>query len=471
LTPNTECHEQAILIDSLVFRLFKHPQLAAAIRDALDFTGAWHQRASPLSAPFVVVLVLFLALERSLSIARVLNLGFRLITGPSRRSRMRRVTPEALCHARDRLGIGPLKVLFESTCSQVRPVPTFYGRRVWALDTVDLRIPDSDANVQRFGRPGATSQAGFPQMGATVLLDVAGRQIRDVIFGDITESERDLAIPLVRHLGKDDLVLQDRGIAGAWVLHCYREGGFDYISRISKNWKPRILKRFGRGDYLVELVGPLPVRLRKTLPDGSRPRLVALVARLIEYRLPNGRRVRLVTSLIDPEEVPARDIARQYHKRWDIELAFDEIKTHFAAVPHGTTRTILRSKSPDRAIQEAYALFATYNLVRQLIAQAADQARIDPTLISFVEALDFIRWSMFTAHRAQSAQREVLAELFAEISSCIIDRPRRPRICPRAVKVKTNRYDKKLSHHKEYPNLASTHLELVNRYYSKKRAA
>jgi hypothetical protein len=471
LIRTTTCPDEANVTDSLVFRLFKHPALGQAIEGALDRSGVWHQRERRLPAPFVVALTLLLALERSLSIARVLNLSWAVLRGVRSAKQVRGVTQEAVCHARKRLGFAPLRELFEYTAACVQPCPTFHGLRVWALDTMDLRAPDSDANVARFGRPGATSQAGFPQIGASVLLDVAGRQVRDVVFANITESERTLAIPLVRHLKRGDLVLQDRGIAGAWVLHCYSEGGFDYISRISKTWKPKILRRLGRGDYLVELVGILPVRLRPTLPDGSIQRRVTLVARLIEYRLPGGRRVRLVTSLLDPVRFPAKDIAHQYHKRWDIEIAFDEIKTHLATVPHGTMRTTFRSKSPDLVVQEAYALFATYNLVRQLIARAADESGVDALEISFVEALDYIRWTMLAVTEARDGQRSLVVELLADIARCSIDRPRRQRICPRAVKVKTSRYDKKLSTHREQVNLAKTLLCLVNRYSTRKLAA
>jgi hypothetical protein len=471
LTGTTFPRRLAKVADKFSFLLFKHPGLGRAIRTSLDVTGRWHQRSCPLNAPLVVALTLLLVLERSLSIGRVLNLGLRLLRNQDDSDPVPQVTREALCHARKRLGVEPLKALFEHTAALVRPRRTFHGLRVWAIDTVDMRLLDSPANVDRFGRPGAVSQAGFPQIGASVLLDVAGRQVRDVILSDITDSERALAIPLVRHLGRGDLLLQDRGIAGVWVLHSYRAQKLDFLTRIPKSWKPRIVKRLGQGDYLVELSGVLPVALRESSGITRPPRRVTIQARLIEYRLPDGQRVRLITSLTDPTKYPAMHIAREYHQRWDIEIAFDELKTHLATVLHGTTRTIFRSKSPNGVLQEAYALFAAYNLIRQLIERAARKRRIDPLQISFVESLDYIRWTMFEIVKTCAQRRQLVDRLLDDVSSCRIDRPRRPRICPRAVKVKTSRYDKKQPADKERPNLAPLSLALVNRYSTRKRAA
>jgi hypothetical protein len=469
---STDQRDRAKLASKFSKSLIQHPSLGPAIRHALDSTSKWNQRQCPLTAPFVVLLVLLLSLERSLSIARVLHYGIKLLREKGRRISLKIVTREALCHARARLGFEPLKALFEHTAAIVRPRKTFHGLRVWALDTMDLRVPDSPANAAEFGRPGvAKGQAGFPQIGASVLLDVEGRRVRDVLFEDVTASERNLAVLLVRHLKRGDLVIQDRGLAALWVLDSYARHGVHHLTRIPKTWKPRILQRLGRGDYLVELRGVIPHPLRHDSDGVERPRFRKLVARLIEYHLPGKRRVRLVTSLIDHKRYTAREIAHRYHDRWDIEIAFDEIKTHLATVTHGTMHTVFRSKSPTGVLQEAYALFAAYNLIRQLISKAARRRGLNPLHISFVEALDFIRRTIETIALSRAAQRAALAILLEDVAECRIDRPRRPRLCPRVVKVKTSRYDKKLAHHVERPNLAYEQLTLVNRYQCKRKAA
>jgi Insertion element 4 transposase N-terminal len=59
-----------------------------------------------------------------------------------------------------------------------------------------------------------------------------------------------------------------------------------------------------------------------------------IVVRVLDYSLEDpGRpghrqRYRLVTSILDPAEAPAGELAALYHQRWELEGALDELKTH-----------------------------------------------------------------------------------------------------------------------------------------------
>lgn len=399
------------------------------------------------------MLVLLLGLERSLSAANVLSAGLRLIREGMPDLSLKAITPEAFCHARQRLGSTTLQILFKHIAAEIRPRKSFHGFRVFALDTMDLRVPDTEANRAEFGTPGvAKGRAGFPQIGASVLLDVSSRRVRDVVFAPVTDCERRLAVPLISKLKRGDLVLQDRGLAAVWVLDAILERSADYLVRIPSGWKPTIIKQLGPGDYLVELIGIRPVWRRREGTDKARPRKIRIVARLIVYRLPGSGKgvIRLLTSILDHKTVPALEIAQSYHLRWDIEMAFDEIKTHLATVSHGTMRTIFRSKTPDGVLQEAYGLFAIYNLIRQVIRQAADQTGQSPLNISFVEALVQVRQAVPALFGFRSRSSLTLAGLLRDIGDCMNARPRRPRSCARAVKVRTSRYDAKRPRHKSF---------------------
>jgi hypothetical protein len=445
-------------------RLICHPGLFQAIGAALDRTNRWHQRECVLTGPVVMLAVLLLSLERSLSIGRVLNRALTALRRADEDVPLRSVTPEALCHARSRLGAEPLQALFEMGAAKVRPDPSFHGLRVWIFDTMDARVPDTPANVDAFGRPGvAKGRAGFPQIGASVLLDAAGRRVRGLYLAEPTESERDAAVHLAQLLGPGDLLLQDSGLAGVWVSECYARRGIHYLVRIPDGWKPKIIKTLARGDYLVELTGIRPVWLRETVDDFLNPRIITLRARMIISKVPGHKPVRLLTSLLDSKALRPRELAFLYHVRWDIEMAFDEIKTHFAAVLHGTMKTTFRSKTPDGVMQEAYGLFAAYNFVRELIQVAAERHQISPLDISFVEALDLIRWSVPAFLTPGQNYTMVLRQLLEDIATCVNRRPRRPRICPRVVKTKTSRYDAKRAYHRERPNLTLQRLRLIDR--------
>ena len=99
-----------------------------------------------------------------------------------------------------------------------------------------------------------------------------------------------------------------------------------------------------------------------------------------------GETHRLVTTLLDAQEAPALDLICAYHARWEIELTIDEIDTHQRLVQHP-----LRSQKPVGVIQELYGLLLAHYAVRALMAEAAAQAGLAPTRLSFVHAVELIR--------------------------------------------------------------------------------
>lgn len=99
-----------------------------------------------------------------------------------------------------------------------------------------------------------------------------------------------------------------------------------------------------------------------------------------------GELICLITSILDPNEVGATELAAAYHERWEAENTIDELKTH----QRGPAR-ILRSKSPDMVKQEIWALLLTHYSIRHLMCRAADEADVDPDRISFMRSMRIIR--------------------------------------------------------------------------------
>jgi IS4 transposase len=97
----------------------------------------------------------------------------------------------------------------------------------------------------------------------------------------------------------------------------------------------------------------------------------------------------LITNLLDPDEAPALELARNYSQRWHIELLFRLVKVDLRT-PGG----ILRSRSPQGVRQEIWALLCLYQALRTLITQAALIAQLDATRISFPPALDAVKDSV-----------------------------------------------------------------------------
>src|SRR5258708_7381510 len=112
--------------------------------------------------------------------------------------------------------------------------------------------------------------------------------------------------------------------------------------------------------------------------------------RVIEYTLDEVAGAepiyRLLTSILDPDQAPAEELAALYNERWEIETALDELKTLLRG-----SKIVLRSKTPDLVRQEFYGLMMTHFAVRGLMQEAALKAREDPDRLSFLHAVRVVR--------------------------------------------------------------------------------
>lgn len=100
-----------------------------------------------------------------------------------------------------------------------------------------------------------------------------------------------------------------------------------------------------------------------------------------------------MTSLRDPAEAPAQELAALYHERWEIETALDELKTHLRGA-----RIVLRSKTPDLVRQEFYGLMLAHFAIRHLMHDAALRVGEDPDRLSFLHAVRVVRRKLTTFH-------------------------------------------------------------------------
>jgi hypothetical protein len=116
----------------------------------------------------------------------------------------------------------------------------------------------------------------------------------------------------------------------------------------------------------------------------------AITVRVIEYAmpgLPDGQpRYRLLTTLLDPQEAPALELAALYHQRWQVEEVFDELKTHLLR-----SRRVLRSKTAALVRQEFYGWVLAHYAVRWLLHQGATRHRIPHAELSFKGHVELLR--------------------------------------------------------------------------------
>jgi hypothetical protein len=180
----------------------------------------------------------------------------------------------------------------------------------------------------------------------------------------------------------------------------------------------------------------------------------------IRLEIPGFRPFTLITNILD-ETITARELALHYHKRWDIEIAYDEIKTHQCATLRGQAPTTFRSKRPDLVEQELYAMLIMYNLVRLLIRQAAEKHGKDPCAISFLDAVQHLIDAAPLMTAEETAQKSRFEYLLAVLADCEIDRPRRPCVSPRVVKVKVSKFKRKRDKHKSETRDLAKELKII----------
>lgn len=411
-------------------------RIRAALHESQD--SRRRRRPGPLHPVMVFWLVLCLPLHRATSIANVFVVLLSALRSRIPAIPLRPVTDGALAHARCWLGVEPIRRLFEDIARDVDPEPSFHGLRVWAIDGVHATVPDTPANEAGFGRPGCSrGRTAFPQVHLVTLSSVRTHEIRAATWRPHNSSDRAMAAELLEGLGKRDLVLLDRGFYGVRFLLELRRRGIHFLVRVYAPASVRVLRRRSAGDFDVKVRGAPKPRLEREPLEERRPELRA---RMITYTLDGKETIRLLTSLEGPEVTPTELVAL-YHERWEAELGYDEIKTHLASVTHGTLRTVFRGRSPAMVEQEIWATLALYDLVRRLIARAADLHRLDPRRISFTDALVVIRQAAAHVDRAELERLVPLyVRLMEDLGACRLERWRRHRQVARAVKVKMSNY-------------------------------
>jgi len=299
----------------------------------------------------------------------------------------------AIFQARSRLGSEPLQVLFAKVAAPLARARTpgvwLGGRRLVAIDGTCLDVADTAENSAFFGRPGVNKgeQAAFPQARVVAVAECGSHAIFDAAVGKYTTSENTLAGEVIDRLEPGMLLLADRGFCGFPLWSRAARTGADLLWRANSTMKPRLIETLSDGSWLAEL-----------RPSGGpgRRKVEPLTIRVIDYRIddgrPNDEPYRLFTTILDPKDVSALDLAAAYTQRWEIESAFDELKTHQRG-----PRTVLRSKSPDLVLQEIWGHLCCHYAIRTLMWEAADQAGVDPDRVSFVAALRIARRSISVA--------------------------------------------------------------------------
>jgi hypothetical protein len=379
------------LSDRIAIGLLTRSFRPDAVDAAVASTGRGEVRSRLLPARVTVYYVLAMCLFSGQGYEEVMRL---LVGGLEWLGRWRRVwtvpSTAAIAKARARLGAEPLRALFTAT---VRPLATdatqgawYRGRRLVAIDGATLDVPDTAENDEHFGRPGSGRGEGkgaFPQVRLVGMAECGTHAVFAAALGSYASREQTLASQLLGALRPGMLMLADRGFTSYALWQAAAATGADLLWRASGVLTLPVLDVLPDGSYLSRLVPGTGTR-----PD--RRRAAPITVRVIEYTIDDGRapeeRYRLITTLLDPDQAPALELAELYAQRWEFENTLDELKTHQRGA-----RVVLRSKSPDVVEQEVWGFLLVHWAIRDLMHTAALDGDVDPDRVSFIRTLRLAR--------------------------------------------------------------------------------
>ena len=403
------------------------------IAQALAVTGKASVRRRKLPAEQVVWLVIALALYRNQSIPEIvahLDLVLPDEVNPD-------IAKSALTQARQRLGDGPLAQLFAMSAAawdmRHQRGQSWRGLARYAVDGTTLRVPDSAENRTYFGAQSYASGvvASYPQVRMVTLTALASHLVRDAAFGEYGKNEMRYVQQLLSNIPDHSLTVFDKGFLSAEILvGLHRQGQQRHWlipAKSNSKWQ-----RLGEGatDYRVRMkVSPQARERRSELPEYWEARAIETVSR-------HGHKRILLTSLLDVERYPAKEIAQQYSTRWEIETSYRELKQGMLG-----DELTLRSGTPETVRQEIWGVLLAYNMVRLELAEVAREAGVSATDLSFTMALHYLRyewsWMAITSPGKLPAHLQRLRNRLGEM---VLPKQRRGRECPRIVKTLPQRY-------------------------------
>src|SRR5450432_2674298 len=360
---------------------------AEKVHEALQQTHRASVRERDLPAHVVVYYVIALALYMRSSYREVLRClleGVQWLLDPS--AKVKVAGKSGISQARSRLGAEPLKKLYATV---VAPIAEKRTKGAWcrqwrlvSLDGSTLDVADTAENDKAFGRPGSSRGASaFPKIRFVALLENGTHVLWAAHMAPYATDELTLAEKVIPALGPGMLCLADRFFPSYKLWRMAAKTGADSLWRTRQNARLDVEERLPDGSYLSRIYASTSDR---------RNRRNGIVVRVIDYRLQDVARAeslyRLITTILDHRQAPAKELAALYHERWEIETALDELKTHLRGA-----QIVLRSKTPELVQQEFFGLLMAHYAIRGLMHEAALKADEDPDQLSFLHSVRVVR--------------------------------------------------------------------------------
>ncbi|MGP4103423.1 IS4 family transposase [Nonomuraea sp. KM90] len=383
------------------------------VDEVLAETGAVERRLRDLPSRVMVYLLLAAGLFAGMGYRQV---WARLVSGLAGSGAP--PSSSALAQARRRVGVAPLKALFELLAGPPAGALRWRGLLVCAIDGTTMSVPDSPANLTRFGhQSGSHGGSGYPLVRLLAVVVCGTRTLLAATFGPFTTGETRYAPALFGCLRPGMVLLADRNFAVKDLVTAIAGTGADLVIRCKNSRALPRLTTLSDGSW-TSVLGGVPIRV-----------IDAHITVTLSGTDRRTTRYRLITSLLDQHRYPAPDLVILYHQRWEIETIYLELKSTILG------GRVLRARTPAGVDQEIYALLTAYQVLRLAMADAtATHPGITDDRASFTIALLTARDQVI---HAAGILAGTTIDLLGRIGRTLLEDPlpqRRERISPRIVK-------------------------------------
>jgi len=238
-----------------------------------------------------------------------------------------------------------------------------WAREVFALDATTL---DGVARKLPALRDVPAGDARLLPGKLAGLFDIRRQLWRRIQYiAESHENDKVAAPTLVADLPPGSLILADLGyFAFAW-FDALTDAGYWWVSRLRAKTSYTIIHIFYQEAGVLDAL----VWLGAHRADRS-----AHAVRLVSVQL-GDRAYSYLTNVLDPRQLTSVDIARAYGRRWDIEMAFNLVKTHL------NLHLLWSSKIPV-ILQQVWAVLIISQILHALHLEIAHRAGVDPAEVS-----------------------------------------------------------------------------------------
>lgn len=378
----------ARLTDFLSASLMARVVPPEVVNEVLDAHGRNSRRIRAFPAVAGVYYVMALSLYPEAAYEAVFSVVSQGLAWGAGAPQPAAVGKSSISSLRIRIGAQPLAQLVRRCCAPLAEAAidasAFYrGLRLVGIDGSTFELPDEIDNDQAFGRPGGRQgPAGYPQARCALLAECATHAILGANLGPYRCGEWELCVPLLQSLKPGMLCLADRGFNGFEHWEQAAATGAELLWRCASTRNLPVEQLLEDGSYLSTI--------RPSGVSHAQAQARAITVRVIDYKLPKlpdaEPHYRLITTLLDAQAAPAMELAELYHRRWEMEAIYDELKTHLRQ-----NRRVLRSKTAELVRQEFYGWVLMHYAVRWLLHHGAARHRIPHEDLSFMGHLQLFR--------------------------------------------------------------------------------